>query len=69
MLCSRFSPPELLAPRVKNLAVIEEGSLKNLSVERVFEAIEEFGLKTYSDTPYKVMGETKAAPPEADFER
>ena len=44
MICSRFSPAELLAPRVKNLAVIEEPTLENVEVDRVMSAIEDFGL-------------------------
>jgi ADP-heptose:LPS heptosyltransferase len=44
MLCSRFSPADIIAPRVPNLAVIEEDSLIDIPLERVIKAVEEFGV-------------------------
>jgi hypothetical protein len=60
MLCSRFSIPELIAPRVNNLAVVEEPALENVTVERVLRAIEEFGLidsKSNSAQPFRQIAE------------
>lgn len=44
MFCSRFSPSELIAPRVSNMAIIEEPALENVDTSRAIKAIEEFGL-------------------------
>lgn len=54
MLCSRFSPPQFIAPRVRNVAVIEEPFLENLYAKRITDAIYEFALKK-EETVYKQM--------------
>lgn len=69
MLCSRFSPPELVAPRVRNLAVIEEPMLENVSVERVLYTINDFAMTNEEYKEYEVASEHKDKPKEADFER
>jgi ADP-heptose:LPS heptosyltransferase len=59
MICSRFSPPEILAPRVKNLVVVEEPTLENVELNRVILAIEDFALVKEKDEdtkPYKQAG-------------
>ncbi len=42
MFCSRFSPSEVVAPKVKNIAVVEEPYLENLSVERALEVLNSY---------------------------
>jgi ADP-heptose:LPS heptosyltransferase len=44
MLCSRYSLPESIAPRLKNIAFIEEAFLENVDVERVLESFKNLGL-------------------------
>lgn len=55
MLCSRFSPPELLAPQVRNLAVIEEPALENVTTDRVLYTIEKFAMVADDESAYKLM--------------
>jgi ADP-heptose:LPS heptosyltransferase len=42
MLLSRFSPAEIIAPKVQNLAVIEEAYLENVTVDRVYNTLNDF---------------------------
>ncbi len=58
MMCSRFSPSELLAPRVKNLVVIEEPTLENVEVERAIMAIEDFALVEQHPDEFKAFRAT-----------
>lgn len=55
MLCSRFSPPSFIAPQINNLAVIEEPMLENLEIERVIDAIEEFGITKSTNNEFKAL--------------
>jgi ADP-heptose:LPS heptosyltransferase len=55
MLCSRFSPSDFLAPRVKNLAVIEEDYLENVTIERIIDSIQDFALTKQKESAYKQM--------------
>jgi ADP-heptose:LPS heptosyltransferase len=67
MICSRFSPPELLGPRVKNIAYIEEPMLEDVEVDRAIRAIEEFGLvpeESNEFKTFKTISENKLAHPE-----
>jgi len=58
MFCSRFSPPEKIAPIVRNLAAIEELTLDNVDIERVWKAIEDFALVKDNNkfTGFRVAG-------------
>lgn len=70
MLCSRFSPPELVAPRVKNLAIIEEPKLENVSLDRVLYTIRDFAMnRDMSQKSYQLVDKEQPAPKEADFQR
>ncbi len=72
MLCSRFSPPEKIAPRVKNLAIIEEHLLEDLSVDRVIYTVNNFAIKgsRHEQMQYRVAKEpTIEDPKEAELVR
>lgn len=69
MFCSRFSPPELVAPRVKNLAVIEEAALENVTIERAIYTIDDFALSKKDPTEFEIIDKEKIIPEEAEFER
>ncbi len=62
MICSRFSAPDLISPRVNNLAIVEEPALENVVIERVVRAVEEFGLTNndqQSFQPFKLASKDK----------
>jgi ADP-heptose:LPS heptosyltransferase len=67
MLCSRFSPADLLAPRVRNLAVVEEPVLDNIEVSRVKMAIEDFAMasdEVVENKPFKAKNTVRLENPE-----
>ncbi len=66
MICSRFSPSELVAPKVKNLALIEEPMLEDVETDRAIRAIEEFGLvsEDLAIKTYKTAGSDALEKPE-----
>jgi ADP-heptose:LPS heptosyltransferase len=59
MFCSRFSPSEIVAPKLKNLAVIEEPYLETIDLKRVIDSFEDFILPglAHNEKGFKVMSE------------
>jgi len=64
MICSRFSPSELIAPKVKNLVLIEEPMLEDVTTERVLKVIEEVALVDMDGKDFKIASQEELTMPE-----
>ncbi len=66
MFCSAMSPPDIIAPKVKNIAAIDFDNLDDAEVEVAIQAIEEFGLIPLksSPEPFKTVSNNELVNPD-----